>query len=196
MTPASGAWRRGGRGLLSSWVTGRRRRVVVAPGPVWRATRRPRTLATVKKTVLLYGAAAGALILVLRLSEYRFLVVDHALQVYGAIVAVLFTALGAWLGLRLTRPASPVVVREVVVTPPPAEPFVPDAARLARFGITGREHEILGLIAEGLSTREIATRLGVSENTVKTHTSRVLAKLEAKRRTQAVQRAKAVGLIP
>ena len=151
-----------------------------------------------RKTVLAYGLLGGVVIVALRLVEYRFLVVEHALEVYGGVVALLFTSLGVWLGLRLTRPATTVVVKEVVVhaPPPPAGPFVPDAAALVRLGITSREHEILELIAAGLSNREIAERLFVSENTVKTHTSRVLAKLDARRRTQAVQRAKEKGLIP
>jgi two-component system, NarL family, response regulator LiaR len=159
----------------------------------------------VKKTVLLYGGLAGALIAVLRLVEYRFLVVEHALEIYGGLVALLFSALGIWLGLRLTRPRETVIVREVPVPvlvrdPAPAPvteptPFAPDAARLERLGITRREHEVLQLIAVGLSNREIAERLSVSENTVKTHASRLLDKLNARRRTEAVQLAKEAGLI-
>ena len=158
-----------------------------------------------KKTAFLYGTVGGVLVVALRLLEYRFLVLDHALAVYGGVVAALFAGLGLWLGLRLTRPPA-VIVREVAVpVQVPADvpavaattdPFVPDAAALARLGITRREHEILGLIAQGLSNREIAERLYVSENTVKTHTSRVLTKLDARRRTQAVQRAKETGLLP
>jgi DNA-binding CsgD family transcriptional regulator len=163
-------------------------------------------LVRVKKTVLLYGLVSGLLLLALRLAEYRLLVVEHALAVYGGVVAALFVGLGLWLGFRLTR--STVVVREVPVpvevpvlvrVPAPSAgegPFVPNAVALARLGITPREHEILGLIAQGLSNREIAERLYVSENTVKTHTSRVLSKLDARRRTQAVQRAKETGLLP
>ena len=159
-----------------------------------------------RRTVLLYGLAGGVLVLVLRLVEYRFLVLDHALEIYGGVVALLFAGVGLRLGLRLTRPQPSVVVREVPVpvevpveVPVPVravDPFVVDPAALARLGITSRELEILQLIAAGLSTREIAERIFVSENTVKTHTSRLLAKLDARRRTQAVQRAKEAGLIP
>lgn len=153
--------------------------------------------------MLLYGLLGGVLIAVLQLLQYRMLVVGHALELYGGLVALLFSALGLWLGRRLTRPRPTVVVQELVrevvreVSAPaaPATPVAPDAARLERLGITRREHEILQLIAEGLSTREIADRLAVSENTVKTHTSRLLAKLDASRRTQAVQRAKEAGLL-
>jgi NarL family two-component system response regulator LiaR len=162
---------------------------------------------SVKRTVLLHGLVAGALIAVLRLIEYRFLVVEHALELYGGLVAVLFAALGVWLGRRLLGPRTIVVVREpapvpappvVAVVPAPEPPgaAAPDPARLARLGVTRREHEILALMAAGLSTREMAERLGVSENTVKSHAGRLYDKLGARRRTQAVQSARAAGLLP
>lgn len=150
-----------------------------------------------RKTVLLYGLLGGLLIAGLKAIEYRYLVIDHSVEVYGGLVAFLFATLGIWLGLRLTRPRDRVVVREVRVPAPVApEPFTPDAARLEQLGITPRELQILELIAAGLSTREIAEKLFVSENTVKTHSSRLFDKLDARRRTQAVQRAKEAGLIP
>jgi ATP/maltotriose-dependent transcriptional regulator MalT len=146
------------------------------------------------KTVLIYGAIGGALIAALKIAEYRFLVVEHALEIYGGIVALLFAALGIWLGLKLTRPKETVVLKEVRVPTP--ERFVLDTARQEQLGITRRELEILELIAAGLSNKEIAEKLFVSENTVKTHSARVLDKLNAKRRTQAVQLAKEAGLLP
>ena len=154
------------------------------------------------KTVLGYGLLGGVLITVLKVVEYRYLVVTHSLEIYGGIVAVLFAALGIWLGLKLTRPRETVVVKEVEVRVPVevpvpvAGPFVRNTARLEALGITPRELEILELIAAGLSTREIAERLFVSENTVKTHSGRLFDKLSARRRTQAVQLAKEAGLIP
>jgi ATP/maltotriose-dependent transcriptional regulator MalT len=146
------------------------------------------------RTVLLYGGIGGALIAALKAAEFRFLVVEHALEIYGGIVALLFSALGIWLGLRLTRPRETVILKEIHVPAP--EQFVLDTARQEQLGITRRELEILGHIAAGLSNREIAEKLFVSENTVKTHAARVLDKLNAKRRTQAVQLAKEAGLIP
>jgi ATP/maltotriose-dependent transcriptional regulator MalT len=146
--------------------------------------------------VLVYGILGGVVIAVLQLIQYRFLVVEHAVEIYGALVALTFAALGIWLGLRLTQPKTTVIVKEVSVPAAAEAPFVPDAARLEQLGITRREHEILQLIASGLSNREIAERLSVSENTVKTHASRLLDKLSARRRTQAVQLAKEAGLIP
>jgi DNA-binding CsgD family transcriptional regulator len=157
----------------------------------------------VTRTVLLYGVVGGVLIAVLKLVEFRYLIVEHSVELYGGIVAALFSALGIWLGLKLTKTKETIIVREVPVEIPVAvEVMVPaptnfqvDEARVEQLGITPRELEILGLIADGLSNREIAERLFVSENTVKTHSSRVFEKLSAKRRTQAVQLAKAAGII-
>ena len=147
-----------------------------------------------RKHVLLYGLLGGLLVVGLRLIEYRWLVIEYSVEIYGALVAAVFASVGIWLGLRLTKHKETVVVREVVV-PAPAH-FERDLARLDSLGITPRELEILELIAEGLSNREIAGRVHVSENTVKTHSSRVFEKLGARRRTQAVQRGKELRLIP
>jgi ATP/maltotriose-dependent transcriptional regulator MalT len=146
------------------------------------------------RDLLLYSLCGGLLILILKLTEYRFLVVEHSVEIYGALIAALFAALGIWLGLTLTRKKPSIIIKEVPAQP--AEPFVLDEARLAQLAITPRELEILGLIAAGLSNREIAGRLFVSENTVKTHSSRLFDKLGARRRTQAVQIAKTSRLIP
>lgn len=155
-----------------------------------------------RRHVLLYGAVAALLILGLKLLEYRWLVVEHSIEIYGGIVAAVFAGLGIWLGLKITAPRERVVVREVPVpvevpvAVPVAGPFIRDERRVESLGLTPRELEILGLIAEGLSTREMAERVGVSENTVKTHAGRVLDKLGARRRTQAVQLGKEYRLIP
>jgi DNA-binding CsgD family transcriptional regulator len=154
----------------------------------------------VKKTVLVYGILGGVLVAALKLVEYRYLVLEHSLEIYGAIIAAIFSAVGIWLGLRLTRTRETIVTREVPVeVPVPVPitgPFERNEARLAELGITPRELEILEAMAAGLSNREIAERLFVSENTVKTHAGRVFTKLSAQRRTQAVQRAKEAGIIP
>jgi DNA-binding CsgD family transcriptional regulator len=142
---------------------------------------------------LIYGLSGGALIVLLRLIEFRFLVVEHSLEIYGGLIALLFAAVGIWLGLKLTR--KEIVVQEVPVPAAP-EPFAVNEAQLKQLGITKRELEILELIAHGMSNREIAEKLFVSENTVKTHSSRLFDKLSAKRRTQAVQIAKENGLLP
>ncbi len=141
------------------------------------------------RDILLYGLCGGVLITLLKLTEYRFLVVEHSVELYGGLIAAIFASLGIWLGLTLTR-------RKAPPSPPSAGPFTPDEQRISELSITPRELEILGLIAAGLSNREIADRLFVSENTVKTHSSRLFDKLGAKRRTQAVQLGKEARLIP
>ena len=146
-----------------------------------------------RKVILLYGAVGGLLIAALKIVEYRFLVVEHSLEMYGGLIALLFAAVGIRLGLTLTRTKEVLVVREV---PAPAGPFVQNDAKVAELGITPRELEILRHIAAGMSTREIAGALFVSENTVKTHASRLFDKLNVNRRTQAVHVGKRLGLIP
>lgn len=149
-----------------------------------------------RRHALLYGLVGGALIALLKVIEYRWLLVTHSIEIYGGLVAAIFAALGIWLGLRLTRRTETVVVREVLVPVPASATFVRDERKLESLGITPRELEILELIAAGLSNREIAARVHVSENTVKTHSSRVFDKLGARRRTQAVQLGKEFRLIP
>ena len=149
-----------------------------------------------KKHILIYGLCGGILIALLKFIEYRFLVVEHSIEIYGGLVAAVFAGLGIWLGLKLTKKKETVFVNVVKEVPVTAEPFSVNEARLRELGITPREREILELIANGLSNREIAERLFVSENTVKTHSSRLFDKLSAKRRTQAVQIGKEMGLIP
>lgn len=147
--------------------------------------------------VLVYGLLGGVLIALLKLLEYKHLVHAYPGEIYGGLVAALFAAVGIWLGRRWRRTHEVVVVREVPAPriAGPGEPFVVDDGKLRELGITPREHEILGLIAEGLSNREIGARVFISENTVKTHSSRLFDKLGVGRRVQAVQRARELGLI-
>ncbi len=155
-----------------------------------------------KRHVLIFGLVGGVLIVLLQYIEYRFVVIERSLEIYGALVAILFAAFGIWLGRRIARRRE--IVRETIVVkhvpapaPAPAPaPFTPDKARQQALGITSRELEILIFIARGLSNREIATQLFLSENTVKTHCARAFDKLGAVRRTQAVQRGKELGLLP
>jgi len=149
--------------------------------------------------VLILGLVGGVLIAILRWSEYQFLVIEHSLEIYGGIVAIIFAAFGIWLGIKLTKPREKIVLREVLVpadAPVAPASFTLNQLQLDALGITPRELEILSLIAQGLSNREIADRLFVSENTVKTHCSRAFDKLGARRRTQAVQLGKQLGLLP
>jgi DNA-binding CsgD family transcriptional regulator len=157
-----------------------------------------------KRHVLIFGVVGGLLIAILQYTEYRFVIIEHSVELYSALVAILFAAFGIWLGLRITRRREiireTVVVKEVLVPADAPAPFAPNTARQQiqqkTLGITARELEILALVARGLSNREIATQLFVSENTVKTHCARAFDKLGAARRTQAVQRGKELGLLP
>jgi len=140
------------------------------------------------RTILIYGLAMAALIALLKLVEYKYFIHDIPLEFYMGVVAVMFTGLGIWAGLRLTRPK----VVEVAVN----GPFERDDEALKQLGISKREFEVLELMAAGLSNQDIADRLFVSTSTVKTHVSNVLAKLGASRRTEAIARAKKLRLIP
>ena len=139
-----------------------------------------------RKTILLYGVAMAALTGVLKFIEYRFFVRDFSLEFYLGAVAVLFTAVGVWAGMRLTR-------RKVIVANPD---FKVNESELQQIGISKREYEVLELMAQGLSNQEIADKLFVSLNTIKTHSSNIFMKLDARRRTQAIHRAKELGLLP
>ncbi|RIV18506.1 DNA-binding response regulator [Fibrisoma montanum] len=144
------------------------------------------------RMVLLYGLALGCLLSVMAWSRYRFMVIDHALEAYVLLVAVLFVGVGIWVGLRWS---APVVVEKTVVRPAPVVPLQPAPEALEQLGISSRELEVLIQLAQGYSNEEIASHLFVSTNTVKTHLSNLYAKLDVKRRTQAVDKARSLGLI-
>lgn len=153
--------------------------------------------------VLIYGIVGGLLIAVLKWTEYRFLVVEHSVEIYSGLIAATFAVLGIGLGLKLKATRQKIVIKEVAapvsetfVPSAQPNPFVPDDKKREDLNITRRELEILELIAQGMSNREIAGKLYVSENTVKTHCSRAFDKLGARRRTQAVQLGKEFGLLP
>jgi hypothetical protein len=147
-----------------------------------------------KRHILLYGVAGGLLIVVLKMMEYRFLVVEHSIEIYGGLVAALFSAIGIWLGLKLTRPKETVVIREVTV--PSSEPFTLNQQKLDELAITPRELEILELIAKGMSNREIAENFSSARIPSRRIPAGCSIKLGAKRRTQAAQMGKELGLIP
>ena len=139
-----------------------------------------------KKTIILYGLAMAVFIFLLKYLEYRLLIHDLSTEIYVGIIAITFTALGIWAGIRLTR-------KKVMVTD---GNFIFNEKELQRLGISKREHEVLELVASGLSNKEIADKLFVSLNTIKTHTSNLFLKLDVSRRTQAIQKAKELRLIP
>jgi len=148
------------------------------------------------KQTILYGIALAMLLFLLKWLELRFLIVGHAMEVYAGAIAVVFTVLGIWLALKLARPgAQPTVIEKTVYVHPTTD-FVINQNEVDRLNLSRRELEVLQLMAEGLSNQEISARLFVSLNTIKTHTSNLFEKMEVKRRTQAVEMAKRIGIIP
>ncbi|HMT08451.1 MAG TPA: response regulator transcription factor [Pyrinomonadaceae bacterium] len=139
-----------------------------------------------RRTIIIYGIAMAALIALLKFVEYKYIVRDVPLELYIGLIAIMFTAIGIWAGLKLTRPK----VVEI------AGPFEQNEVNLRQTGISKREFEVLELLAAGLSNQEIAEKLFVSNSTVKTHVSNVLAKLDASRRTEAIAIAKNLRIIP
>jgi len=139
-----------------------------------------------RKTVFLYGVLLAALLAILKITEYNFYVKSLSIEFYIGIIAVFFTSLGIWVGLKLTR-------RKIVVVD---APFQFNAKAQESTGISKRELEVLQLMAEGLANQQIAEKLFVSLNTVKTHSANLFSKLGVNRRTQAIQKAKKLSLIP
>ena len=128
--------------------------------------------------------------------EYKFVIIDHALEIYIGAIALIFTALGIWLTLKLNKPKlQTIVVEKEVYLQKPDTDFVPDENQLNKIGISKREWEVLSLMSKGLSNQEIANQLYLSLNTVKTHGSNLFLKLDVKRRTQAIEKGKRMGLI-
>jgi NarL family two-component system response regulator LiaR len=145
-------------------------------------------------SVLIYGAALAMLLLLLRWIEWQFIFVDNSFELYAGAIAILFTVLGIWLAHKLSKPRTILLEKEVMV--PANGSFELNAHAAAELGLSKRELEVLALMAAGLSNQQIAEQLFVSLNTVKTHSSNVFLKLEVQRRTQAVEKARRLSLVP
>ena len=147
------------------------------------------------KTIWLYGASLAILLFLLKWLELRFIIYDHAFEVYAGAIAVFFTSLGIWLAIKLTKPKVETVVIEKEIYRSSAIPFVLNEKAFTQLGISKRELEVLQLMAEGHTNQGIADELFVSLNTIKTHGSRIFEKLDVKNRTQAIDKAKKLRLI-
>ena len=153
------------------------------------------------KAVILYSISLAFLLFLLKWLELRLIIIDHALGVYIGCIAIIFTGLGIWLALKLSKPKIETVVvekevyvsKEIYVTP--KDEFVLDRAMVSKLELSKRELEILDLMALGHSNQEIAGTLFVSLSTVKTHNQNIFEKLDVKRRTQAVEKAKRLKII-
>src|SRR4051794_6663320 len=145
------------------------------------------------KATILYSISLAFLLFLLKWLEFRFIIFDHAFEIYIGFIAIIFTALGIWLALKLSKPKIETVVveKELYVT---RNDFVLNTSLVSQLELSKRELEILGLLAQGHSNQEIAAKLFVSLSTVKTHLQNVFEKLDVKRRTQAVEKAKRLHL--
>ena len=148
------------------------------------------------KLLILYGISLALLLFFLKWLELRFVIIDYAMEIYIGAIALLFMGLGIWLALKLAKPTSQTIVIEKEVFRDSASGFALDEKELANLELSRRELEVLELMAQGLSNQEIAGRLFVSLNTIKTHVSNLFSKLDVKRRTQAIEKAKRLSIIP
>ena len=155
-----------------------------------------RKLFAKNKANLLYGVLLGILVFLLNWLQLRFVIFEHSIEIYAGAIAIIFTGLGIWLAIKLTKPKIKTVIVEKHIYPDPAADFILNEKEVASLGISKRELEVLQLMAQGLSNEEIGSRLFVSLNTIKTHSSRIFEKMDVQRRTQAVEKAKRLGLIP
>ena len=148
------------------------------------------------KATIIYSISLAFLMFLLKWLELRFIIFDHSFEIYIGFIAIIFTALGIWLALKLSKPKieTLVVEKEVYVTR--NENFIPNTSLIAQLELSKRELEILNLMAQGHSNEEIAAKIFVSLSTVKTHNQNLFVKLDVKRRTQAIEKAKRLNLIP
>lgn len=147
------------------------------------------------KSTMLYGISLALLLFLMKWLEFRFMVINHTLEIYIGLIAIVFTALGIWLALKLTKPKKETIIIEKEIYVSDAE-FIQDRNQLEKLNLSKREMEVLKLIAQGCSNQEIASQLFVSLPTIKSHSSKLFEKLDVNRRTQAVEKAKRLKLIP
>ena len=155
-----------------------------------------RTFFLRNKAIIIYSISLAALLFLLKWLELRFIIFNHSFEIYIGFIAVIFTALGIWLAVNLSKPKIETVVVEKEIYVQRNENFVLDTSLVAQLELSKRELEILNLLARGYSNQEIATKLLVSVSTVKTHIQNLFEKLDVKRRIQAVEKAKRLNLIP
>lgn len=148
-----------------------------------------------RKEFIIYGISMAMVLFLLKLLEAHFIVFSYRLDLFIGSIAIVFTVLGVWLALKLVKPKveTRIIEKEVYIVNQPAGEI--NHKLIEELEISKRELEVLNLIASGLSNEEIAQKLFVSMNTIKTHTSNIFLKLDVKRRTQAVEKAKRLNII-
>ena len=152
------------------------------------------SLFTKYKSIILYSSALALLLILLRWMEWQLIFIDNSFELYAGAIAIIFTLMGIWLTRKLTRPKTILVEKEVLIKNDPK--FKVNERIVSELSLSKRELEILALTAEGLSNQEIADKLYLSLNTIKTHLSHMFSKLDVQRRTQALEKARRLGLIP
>lgn len=148
------------------------------------------------KELLGYAAMMAVLMLLLRWLEFRFMVLEHQFEIYIGLIALFFLLFGIWVANKITKPKEKTIIVEKEIRVTSNDDFIFNETELLERKISKRELEVLTLMAEGLSNNEIAERLFVSLNTIKTHSAKLFEKLEVKRRTQAIETAKKLQLLP
>ena len=148
------------------------------------------------KGLIIYGISLAALLFLLKWLELRFIIFSHSFEVYIGFIAIIFTGLGIWLAVKLSKPKIETVVVEKEIYVQRNENFVLNTVLVAQLELSKRELEILNLLAQGHSNQEIASKLFVSVSTVKTHIQNLFEKLDVKRRIQAIEKARSINLIP
>lgn len=142
------------------------------------------------KHIIIYALALALLVFTLKWLQWEFLIIDNSIDIYIGLIAVFFTMLGIWVANQLTKPKIQEVIIEKEVIVPQAEDFTINERELEKLKLTKREYEILQLLIKGHSNSDIANQLFLSISTVKTHVSNLYTKMNVKRRTQAIAKAK------
>lgn len=148
------------------------------------------------KTYIWYGILLALLLFFLKWLELHVAIFDYAMELYIGAIAALFMGLGIWAALKLAKPRPQTIIVEKEVFRDRPAVFAANEKELEKLELSRRELEVLELMARGLSNQEIAEQLFVSLNTIKTHSSNLFSKLDVKRRTQAIEKAKRLNIIP
>jgi DNA-binding CsgD family transcriptional regulator len=148
------------------------------------------------RPIVLYGALMALLVFALKWLQWKYLITDHSLDIYIGLIAVFFTILGVWVATQLTQPKTRTVIVEKEVYLPPSDDFTINETELEKLNLTNREYEVLQWLTKGYSNAEIAAHLFLSLSTVKTHVSNLFVKMDVKNRTQALEKARRLKIIP
>jgi DNA-binding CsgD family transcriptional regulator len=148
------------------------------------------------KHIILYGFILAFFVFVLKWLQWKFLIVDNDIDIYVGLIAVFFTFLGIWVANQISRPKIKTVVVEKEIKVPEPNSYIPNECELKKLNLSAREYEVLQLLAKGKSNAEIGEELYLSIHTIKTHVSNLYLKMDVKSRTQAMDKAKRLKIIP